>query len=321
MADKGTYYYLKLKEGFFGSADMLLLQGMPDGYIYSDILLKLYLLSLRQEGRLMYRGIIPYTPEMIASVTHHQVGTVEKAMRTLTSMGFIEILDNGAIYMMDIQNFIGKSSDEADRKREYRASITAEKLKLSEKNTGQMSGQISGHLSDKRALENRDKRIENKDINNTHICPEMNSGQPQPKVEKEPVAENGTKVEKEPSCSQAELMAKKEPIQADVFIKLPLINGDDYLVTREYVRELQELYPAVNVEQALRSMRGWLDANPKNRKTPRGIKRFITGWIAREQDKAPRVEHRMSHPAQNNFNNFPQREYDFDELERQLTDV
>lgn len=42
MADKKTYYYLKLKEGFFDSEDMLLLQGMKDGYIYSDILLKLY---------------------------------------------------------------------------------------------------------------------------------------------------------------------------------------------------------------------------------------------------------------------------------------
>ncbi len=34
MADKKTYYYLKLKEGFFDSEDMLLLQGMKDGYIY-----------------------------------------------------------------------------------------------------------------------------------------------------------------------------------------------------------------------------------------------------------------------------------------------
>ena len=91
MADKKTYYYLKLKEGFFDSEDMLLLQGMKDGYIYSDILLKLYLMSLRQDGRLMYRGIIPYTPDMVATITHHQVGTVEKAMKVLTSMGFIEI--------------------------------------------------------------------------------------------------------------------------------------------------------------------------------------------------------------------------------------
>lgn len=119
MADNKTYYYLKLKENFFDSEDMKLLQGMKDGYLYSDILLKLYLISLSQDGRLMYRGIIPYTPEMVATVTRHQVGTVEKAMDVLEKMGFIEILDNGAIYMLDIQNFIGQSSTEADRKREY----------------------------------------------------------------------------------------------------------------------------------------------------------------------------------------------------------
>lgn len=32
MADKKTYYYLKLKEGFFDSEDMLLLQGIRMWY-------------------------------------------------------------------------------------------------------------------------------------------------------------------------------------------------------------------------------------------------------------------------------------------------
>ena len=125
-------------------------------------------------------------------------------------------------------------------------------------------------------------------------------------------------MEIEPSCSKAELKVEIEPAQADVFIKLPLINGDDFLVTKDYVKELKELYPAVDVEQALRNMRGWLDANPRNRKTPRGIKRFITGWISREQDKAPRVSDKPKPVSQNRFNNFHQRDYDFEEYERQL---
>lgn len=125
-------------------------------------------------------------------------------------------------------------------------------------------------------------------------------------------------MEIEPSCSKAELKVETEPAQVDVFIKLPLINGDDYLVTKEYVKELKELYPAVDVEQALRNMRGWLDSNPRNKKTPRGIKRFITGWISREQDKAPRVPDKPKPVSQNRFNNFHQRDYDFAEYERQL---
>lgn len=163
MADNKTYYYLKLKENFFDSEDMKLLQGMKDGYLYSDILLKLYLISLSQEGRLMYRGIIPYTPEMVATVTRHQVGTVEKAMNVLETMGFIEILDNGAIYMLDIQNFIGQSSTEADRKREYRNLINTEKKRVCDNSNVSKVGQMSKQKSDKSTPEIRDKRLENRD--------------------------------------------------------------------------------------------------------------------------------------------------------------
>ncbi len=159
MAENRKYYYLKLKENFFDSEDMKLLQSMKDGYMYSDILLKLYLKSLRQDGRLMYRGIIPYTPEMVATITDHQVGTVEKAMKVLAQMGFIEILDNGAIYMSDIQNFIGQSSNEGDRKRAYRNLINAEKTRLLEDGDGTNGetdgGQMSAQTSDNQPPEMR----------------------------------------------------------------------------------------------------------------------------------------------------------------------
>lgn len=46
MADSKKYYYLKLKENFFESDSMILLENMADGYLYSNILLKLYLRSL-----------------------------------------------------------------------------------------------------------------------------------------------------------------------------------------------------------------------------------------------------------------------------------
>lgn len=130
MADNKKYYYLKLKEGFFESDEIRILESMPDGYIYSNILLKLYLRSLRNEGRLMYRNVIPYTPEILATLVGHQVGTVEKALSVFRQLELIEILDNGAIYMMDIQNFIGQSSTEADRQREYYNRVKNEKALL-----------------------------------------------------------------------------------------------------------------------------------------------------------------------------------------------
>ena len=119
MADNKKYYYLKLKDNFYDSEQMIILQNMQDGYLYSDILMKLYLRSLKSNGKLMFNNMIPYTPQVLAQVVRHQVGTVEKALQIFKELGLIEVLDNGAIYMMDIQNFIGKSSTEADRQREY----------------------------------------------------------------------------------------------------------------------------------------------------------------------------------------------------------
>lgn len=67
---------------------------------------------------------------------------------------------------------------------------------------------------------------------------------------------------------------------------LPLVDGTDFEISAEMVAELSGLYPAVDVEQQLRNMRGWLLANPKNRKTKAGIMRFVNSWLSREQNSA-----------------------------------
>lgn len=139
MADNEKYYYLRLKEDFFEDDAIQILEAMPDGYLYSNILLKLYLKSLKFNGKLMFNERIPYNPTVLATITRHNVGTVEKALKIFNELGLIEILDNGAMYMLDIQNFIGKTSTEADRKRAYRERIEQDKMAL----IGQKSGQIS----------------------------------------------------------------------------------------------------------------------------------------------------------------------------------
>ena len=48
-------------------------------------------------------------------------------LKLFQEMGLIKKMENGAIYMTDIQEYIGKSSTEADRKRRYR-----EQMKLEE---------------------------------------------------------------------------------------------------------------------------------------------------------------------------------------------
>lgn len=127
MSDNKKYYYLRLKDNFFDSDELKILESMKDGYLYSNILLKLYLRSLKNDGKLVVNDRIPYSAEMLASVTGHQVGTIKQALSMFKELGLIEILGNGAIYMLDIQNFIGKGSTEADRQRLYDRRISDER--------------------------------------------------------------------------------------------------------------------------------------------------------------------------------------------------
>ena len=123
MSDNKKYYYLKLKENFFDSAEIKILESMPNGYKYSNLLLKLYLKSLRYEGMLRLNEYIPYNTEMISAITSIDVDTVRVAFDLLKKLKLIEVLDDGTIFMLEIQNFIGKSSTEADRIRNYRKKV------------------------------------------------------------------------------------------------------------------------------------------------------------------------------------------------------
>ena len=102
MADNRKYYYLKLKESYFDEDAIVLLESMQDGMLYSNILLKLYLKSLKNGGKLQLAENIPYTAQMIATITRQQVGTVERALQIFMKLGLVEPLQNGALYMSNI---------------------------------------------------------------------------------------------------------------------------------------------------------------------------------------------------------------------------
>ena len=130
-----SYYYLRVNEHFYDSEDMKVLQSMRDGYLYSDLLMKMSLISLKNEGRVMFKDDIPYDAEILSTVTGHKIEIVENAIKIFLKFKWIEILDNGAIYMLDIQNHVGRTTNEAQRKREYRKKIENEKLAI--KNDGE----------------------------------------------------------------------------------------------------------------------------------------------------------------------------------------
>ena len=161
MSDNRKYYYLKLKENYFDDDSIVLLESMQDGVLYSNILLKLYLKSLKHGGRLQLDDNIPYTAQMIATITRQQIGTVERALQIFLKLGLVEVLDSGTFYMSNIELLIGQSSTEAERKRAARLqnkALSAPRTKV-------------GHLSDIRPPEiELEKEIE--------IKREIEKGQP-----------------------------------------------------------------------------------------------------------------------------------------------
>lgn len=170
MSDNRKYYYLKLKENFFTEEKMVILETMQDGLLYSNLLLKMYLMSLKSNGVLMLNDRLPHTPQTIAIYTRHQIGTVERALRVFIEFGFVEVLTDGAYYMSDIQLLIGQSSTEGERKKKERMRLKRQKLLPS----GEADicppysrGDICPpEIRDKR-LDIRDKSIENRECDST----------------------------------------------------------------------------------------------------------------------------------------------------------
>lgn len=85
--------------------------------------------------------------------------------------------------------------------------------------------------------------------------------------------------------SKGEYCAEPQAASAPPVISLPLNDGTFFDVSENDRAKWSQLYPNVDVLQQLRNMAGWCDANPAKRKTRGGIKRFITSWLAKEQDK------------------------------------
>lgn len=132
----------------------------------------------------------------------------------------------------------------------------------------------------------------------TESKPEANAkqGKAGSKKEKEIEKEIEIEVEKEIDNIPPTEVCGELPSSPPPAVTLPLVDGTEFGISEETVSELSDLYPAVDVPQQLRSMRGWLLANPKNRKTRSGIMRFANSWLSREQNSA-RKENTQPRPA------------------------
>ena len=112
---------------------------------------------------------------------------------------------------------------------------------------------------------------------------------------KKPITSNQKPgIKEKDSCSEQSLRVAADPPE----FAIPLNNGSTHPVTADDLNRWAELYPAVDVRQQLRAMLGWLEGNPKKRKTKSGVVRFVTSWLDREQNRggsrAPPAQQRVN---------------------------
>ena len=123
MSNK-KYYWLKLKEDFFEEDAISWIEEQEKGKEYCLFYLKLCLKSLKTNG-LLIRNVgsmlVPYDAKTLAKVTSTDIDTVRVAMDIFTKIGLIQILENGEIFISQLQNMVGSETSKAQLMRNKRA--------------------------------------------------------------------------------------------------------------------------------------------------------------------------------------------------------
>ena len=122
--DKETkFYWLQLKEDFFEEDSIEWLEEQENGHKYSLFYLKLCLKSLKTNGILIRKVgnmLVPYDNKKLAEMTKTPVDTVIVAMELLKGIGLVRVLENGELYISQLENMIGSQSKSALKKQQQR---------------------------------------------------------------------------------------------------------------------------------------------------------------------------------------------------------
>ena len=118
MAEKDKkYYWLKLKRDFFKRHDIQIIEVMPNGKDYILFYLKLLCESVDHNGELRFNEEIPYNDEMLATITRTNIDIVRSAIQIFIQLQMMEKLDDGTIYLREVQKMLGCETYWAERKR------------------------------------------------------------------------------------------------------------------------------------------------------------------------------------------------------------
>lgn len=146
-------YWLKLDKDFLKSSQIKVIKNMPNGKDYVIFYLALMLESVETIGHLRFSNLVPYNEDMLASVTDTNVDIIRTAVKIFESLGLMEILDDGTIYMTQVAEMTGKESESAERVRRYRLK---QKQQLALQCNGNVTNSNDNKEEDKQSTENKE---------------------------------------------------------------------------------------------------------------------------------------------------------------------
>ena len=67
--------------------------------------------AINYDGRLVVKDVIPYNPQMLATVTHSNANTVRSAINIFIKFGLMITLDDGTLCKNEAQSLLGSKTE------------------------------------------------------------------------------------------------------------------------------------------------------------------------------------------------------------------
>lgn len=303
--------WIKITTDVFDDEKILLIESLPDAYSIIVVWFKLLCLAGKQNNSGVFMmGQMPYTDKMLATIFRMKESTVQLALQTFEQFGMVEIIDG----VITIPNW-GKhqSLEQIEARKEYQREYQREyrkKQKLLAKNEDEDEDEKRKHLH-----KHLHKHLCTDDVNSLE-----EEGEKEIEIDKEREREK-EKISYQhiadmfntlcPSFPSIKTIseARKKAIRA----RLNTYSIDDFKTLFEKAEESSFLKGAndrnwaANFDWLIKdaNMAKVLDGNYDNKPINRQPTRteIVPDWMKKKKQT---------------FNDFPQNDYDFDALEREL---
>lgn len=289
MASKGLpdIKWIKIATNIFSDEKILLIEQLPDADTIIVIWFKLLCLAGRENncGVFVMGGKIPYTDEMLATIFRRPIPTVRLALQTFEDFGMIEIIrDPAGNEIFAIPNWEKHQNvDGLEKIRE------------------QTRKRVANHRKNQRlALECN--------VTCNATVTQGNATEKEEEKEKEKEKEEDKKKEKK---KEAARFAADDDLNSAIIafidyrkkIKKPMTERAIELLISELNKLSSDIVTQIEIlNQSI--LNGWQGVFPLKQQNNQGRKEAVPPWMNK-----------------NKFNNFTQNDYDFEALEKSLTET